>query len=285
MSRRRYVSTDISLDPAVNRVSKRSDFAALLYTWMIPHANDDATITGDPERLMMLVMPGRRDKDPKDIEAALGLLEAEGLFELWSRVTGTIYLWPATFYRYQTYIKPANRRTEAADAVEQRKTPQNTASLSPSHSPSHSHSPTEESVSDADASASQSALLDTTAAVQPDASKTDEERSDLFAEFWSAWPNRKGSKQLASRRFKALSAPQQRKAIAGAGYLAEALERGLIESVTYQPRAENFVGGSKRYFEEWCDGIPEHLEAGSRRLSAFGGLREVARQLEGEAAV
>jgi hypothetical protein len=140
MSRRRYISTEISLDPAVNRVAKQSDFAALLYTWMIPHASDDATITGDPEKLLMLVAPGRRDKDPNDVEAALALLDAEGLFELWSRATATIYLWPEAFYRYQTYIKPSNRRVESASTADQRKTPQNTASLSPSLSPSHSPS-------------------------------------------------------------------------------------------------------------------------------------------------
>ena len=271
MSRRRYVSTDISLDPAVNRVSKKSDFAALLYTWMIPHASDDATITGDPEKLMMLVMPGRRDKDPKDIAAALTLLEAEGLFELWSRTTGTIYLWPATFYRYQTYIKPANRRSESADAAEQRKTPQNTASLSLSPPPSHSPSPSlKESAVDADAPTC---------------------APDLFTEFWRVWPNHKGSKQLAGKRFKALTGPQQRKAIAGAGYLAEALELGLIESVTYQPRAENFVGGSKRYFEEWAEGIPGHLTAAAapRRTNSaidqnFGALRRLASRLDREEA-
>lgn len=140
MSRRRYVSTEISLDGALNRVAKQSDFAALLYTWMIPHAADDATITGDPEKLLMAVMPGRRDKDPADIEAALKLLEAEGLFELWSRSTRTIYFWPHAFYRYQTYIKTSNRRDAAADAEEHRRTPKNTVSLSPSlsHSPSPS---------------------------------------------------------------------------------------------------------------------------------------------------
>lgn len=138
MSRRRYISTEISLDPAVNRVARRSDFAALLYTWMIPHASDDATITGDPEKLLLEVLPGRRDKEPDDIQAALEVMEAEGLFELWSRETMTIYFWPESFYRYQTYIKPTNRRMWDAISEEQRKTPKNAASLSLPHSHTHS---------------------------------------------------------------------------------------------------------------------------------------------------
>jgi hypothetical protein len=152
MSRRRYLSTDISLDPAVNRVARRSEFAALLYTWMIPHAREDATITGNPERLLLEVMPGRRDKEATDIEEALEIIESEGLFEMWSRVTNTIYFPLESFYRYQTIVQKQNRRTApaitieqqrtAANSSDQQQTPENATSLSlsltPSLSPSHS---------------------------------------------------------------------------------------------------------------------------------------------------
>jgi hypothetical protein len=44
--RRRYLSTAISLDPTVNKLARTAgDFAALLFTWMIPHADDDGAIT------------------------------------------------------------------------------------------------------------------------------------------------------------------------------------------------------------------------------------------------
>jgi|GEM_PF-1974832 len=89
---------------------------------------------------LMEVFPGRRDKDIHDVEKALELIESEGLFEMWSRITQTIYFWPETFYRYQTYIKPSDRRVEEANAAERRRTPKNTASLSPSLSLSHTHS-------------------------------------------------------------------------------------------------------------------------------------------------
>ena len=45
MSRRRYISTSMSIDKRLNKLAvEAGDFAALLYTWMIPHAADDTTI-------------------------------------------------------------------------------------------------------------------------------------------------------------------------------------------------------------------------------------------------
>lgn len=167
MSRRRYVSSDISLDPAVNRVGVVSDFAALLYTWMIPHAKDDATISGDPDRILLEVVPGRRDKTASDIIEALEFIEAEGLFEWWDRETMTIYFDPESFYKYQTYIKPCNRRAPLDNAEERRKTPKNTASLSLSLSPSNHLSDKSDS----------------------NESKSPSYPSDFLA-FWDAYPRR-----------------------------------------------------------------------------------------------
>lgn len=152
MARRRYLSTEISQDKIVNRLAvKHGDFAALLYTWMIPHAGDDGTLPGDPEELLYIVAPGRRDKQPEDIEAALQAMRDEGLIE-WDGKTARFP--PASFYKYQTYIKPSNRacgedrgeapeydgdpgetpqtrgnqRKSAKNSDHQRKTPQNAAS-------------------------------------------------------------------------------------------------------------------------------------------------------------
>jgi len=80
MARRRYVSTTISQDTRINKLAiKHGDFAALLYTWMIPHAADDATLPGDPEELLYQVLPGRRDKTEADVRQALDGMAALGL--------------------------------------------------------------------------------------------------------------------------------------------------------------------------------------------------------------
>ena len=128
MGRRRYISTDISLDEDVDAIAQVSDFAALLYTWMIPHVKDDAITTGSAKRILAEVMPLRRDKTTADVEAALELIESMGLFEL--RTADSIYWPPDTFYKYQSYIQAKNRRSEDAISCERRKTPQIAASLS-----------------------------------------------------------------------------------------------------------------------------------------------------------
>jgi hypothetical protein len=91
MARRRYVSTTISQDTRVNKLAvKYGDFAALLYTWMIPHAADDATLPGDPEELLYQVLPGRRDKTEADVQQALDGMAALGLIE-WDRINNVIH--------------------------------------------------------------------------------------------------------------------------------------------------------------------------------------------------
>jgi hypothetical protein len=147
MSRRRYLSTDISLDKRVNRLAEEyGDFAALLYTWMIPHAADTARLSGDAEELLYTIVPGRRSKTVEDIEAALAGMVAVGLIE-WVR--GEYVAFPAeAFYRYQSYIREGNRRQSPHDAesdANQRESPQNRVSFSPSFS--SSPSPSEETTS------------------------------------------------------------------------------------------------------------------------------------------
>lgn len=166
MARRRYLTTDVSLDERVNDLAvEHGDFAALLYTWMIPHAEDDGTIHATPRKLLYMVVPMRRDKTEDDISAALRGMVRLGLIE-WKVGAQTIAFPAEAFYRYQTYIKADRRRDSpqpsidnsapdqptdeqrntatgsdeqratATIAAKHRKTPQKAAS----HSHSHSHS-------------------------------------------------------------------------------------------------------------------------------------------------
>ena len=80
MSRKRNISTEMSVDKRVNRLIADGDFfAGMLYTLMIPHAEDDATITGDVGELMMTVLPGARDVPLKRAEEAVEKMVAVGL--------------------------------------------------------------------------------------------------------------------------------------------------------------------------------------------------------------
>lgn len=110
MGRKRYLSTDISVDARVRQMAQQSEFDALLYTWMIPHTSDDATITADPEELLMQVVPGFRWRTAADVAAAVERMLDLGLVE---RHNGRLRFPPEAFYKYQPYVT-ADRREAAA---------------------------------------------------------------------------------------------------------------------------------------------------------------------------
>lgn len=121
MSRRRYLSTDISTDGKVNQLS---DQAALLFTWAIPHFADDCRLTPqNAVEIRLTIVPGR-NWTTKHIEGLMNEIFSLGL---WGRdENGQIYTPSDSFYKFQTYINAANRR----------ETPQIAASPSLSPSPS-----------------------------------------------------------------------------------------------------------------------------------------------------
>jgi hypothetical protein len=142
MARRRYVSTKVSTDAAVNRLAQDSDFAALLYTWLIPHCEDDGLLpSGDPDEILAMVVPMRRDKSAVDISDALELMEKLELI-IWH--DDCVEFDPDSFYEYQSYVKADRRRTtphfcacprhSTQNAEVPRTSTQNTASVNPSPS-------------------------------------------------------------------------------------------------------------------------------------------------------
>lgn len=106
MSRRRDLSTDISTDGKVNELS---NLAALLYTWSIPHANEDASLTPKTAKeIKMLIIPGR-DCTIADVQGAMEEVLAQGLWL--KEESGVIYFPPETFYKYQNKIAADRRRS------------------------------------------------------------------------------------------------------------------------------------------------------------------------------
>lgn len=141
MPRRRYLCTDISVDTKVNQLST---FAALLYTWAIPHFLDDCRMTPrNPAEIKWTVVPAR----PESVTEVETAMQEIFLAELWGRdENGKIYIPSKSFYKFQTYINAANRRKTPENtgdhrespeiAAKHRESPENTASPSPSPSPS-----------------------------------------------------------------------------------------------------------------------------------------------------
>lgn len=121
MARRRYISSEISIDQKLNKVS---DFAAVLYTWGIPHAKDDCRISAEnAEELRSRIVPGR-SKTVEQVQMALDELKLAGLVGVDEK--GELYYPANSFYKYQTYVNAGSRR----------ETPENTVSVSSSVSSS-----------------------------------------------------------------------------------------------------------------------------------------------------
>jgi hypothetical protein len=206
MARRRYISTKLSL-----------------YTWMIPHAEDDARLTGDPDEILMMVCPGRRDKSTEDIASALQAMHDLGLIE-WNQEAGYVQF-PASFYGYQTYITDKRKGAQnvempkpvADSSAKQRKTAQKTASSSLSSSLSSSvsvKSPNSEEEADQSPFAPKAA----DAAASPESSPIPSQKPRPVNPFWDALvtgighdatPSKKGAWGKAIHDLKAMDATPQ----------------------------------------------------------------------------
>lgn len=105
MANRRMVSKSISISLQVNRLS---DFAKLLFTWMIPHADDFGRLSGEPEVIKALVVPMMK-QGVKEIEKALNEMVKENLV-LWYRFKNEKVIQFIKFEEHQTGL---NKRTKS----------------------------------------------------------------------------------------------------------------------------------------------------------------------------
>lgn len=85
------------------RVNKLSDMGALLYTWMIPHLDDDGRMDGDPEDVKYNVLP-RREITTDEITEQLSLMDKLDLI-VWYSIEGrwVIQLNPEAWEEHQTF--------------------------------------------------------------------------------------------------------------------------------------------------------------------------------------
>ncbi|MCK9325565.1 MAG: hypothetical protein M0P69_08695 [Bacteroidales bacterium] len=104
MANRRMLSKSISISEQVNELS---DFAALLFTWMIPHADDFGILPGSLKKVKALVMPMRK-QTPKDIEKALREL-VSGDLVWWYEVDGDKYI---QFRKWDKHQEGLHKRTK-----------------------------------------------------------------------------------------------------------------------------------------------------------------------------
>lgn len=104
MANRRMLSKSISTSKQVN---KMSDFAQLLFTWAIAHADDFGYLDGDPEVVMATVIPMKRERSPEDVEMAIQEWVDADLVD-WIEVDGDPVV------RFKTWDKHQNGLTKKA---------------------------------------------------------------------------------------------------------------------------------------------------------------------------
>ena len=77
----RRLHASISLSDKLDLVS---DQAALLFTWMQPHADDQGRLQGEPCYIRKLVVPGRKDGwEPEDVARYLNELRQRELVDVY----------------------------------------------------------------------------------------------------------------------------------------------------------------------------------------------------------
>ena len=113
MARKRYITTDISIDKKIAKLCMATNcFNPLsLYMLIIPHADDFGELTADSLELKLQVVPCMFNVTVQEMEDALTLLEQ---FELIKTIEGKIYLPLESFYKYQKYIS-TDRQSEALE--------------------------------------------------------------------------------------------------------------------------------------------------------------------------
>jgi DNA replication protein DnaD len=121
MAERRMISKVISISEKVNSLSL---FGRLLYTWMIPHADDFGRLPGSPAKVRALVVP-MADETVKDVEQALADMHERGLI-IWYEVDGEKFIQITNFESHQQglhkrtpskYPSPPNSCHEFSDQI------------------------------------------------------------------------------------------------------------------------------------------------------------------------
>lgn len=97
MANRRMIHNKISRSEQVNNLSNE---AALLFTWMITHADDEGKLKGSSASIRATVLPMKELKND-DVEKLLQEIVGQGLIYRWSDEFG-IYIEFPTWFKHQT---------------------------------------------------------------------------------------------------------------------------------------------------------------------------------------
>jgi DnaD/phage-associated family protein len=112
MARKRYITSDISIDEAVAAVANENPTAALMWPWFIKELDDWGRMTGSPLKIKLQVFQAFQFTID-DIKVAISLFAKHGLVHAYE-AKGIQYLAvnPDTFYKHQPYIHKSKRHDD-----------------------------------------------------------------------------------------------------------------------------------------------------------------------------
>jgi hypothetical protein len=283
--RKIFIADTACTDEALMEVADQNPLAALLWPWLLLSLDDWGRGSANPRQLRARLFPENPAVSVELLSEALELYAAAGLVIRYKGGGRELVAVPAEqWFRYQTHIR-AEKRTK--DGSRYPAPPEETArdcasdeedarALAQSERAARECAQSADAARDcaqsrADARSSRGCCASPSPSLSPSpspspsraeehmcASGDEIEEGDRFeSEFWPIWPQKKGAKRLAGQRFRALSPREQERCLTAARHFAAAFEEGLV-AATYQPRAENFVGGSKSYYQEWAEGVPAY---------------------------
>lgn len=113
MSRKLFITSDISVDERLASVAETSSEAGLLWPWLLTALDDWGRSTAEPKRLKSAVSPAFARVTPQIIAEALVLFAQAELITLYE-VEGKSYLAvpSVTWFKYQTHIRTEKRESD-----------------------------------------------------------------------------------------------------------------------------------------------------------------------------
>lgn len=112
MGRKRFITSDMSIDERIANIAVENPVAALMWPWFITGFDDWGRMEASPVKIKLSIFPAF-PYTAKDIEQAIELYATCGLVYKYE-VNGRQYIAinPQKFYKYQTYIRGNKRESD-----------------------------------------------------------------------------------------------------------------------------------------------------------------------------
>jgi len=115
MSRKRFITSDMSVDEKIAEIAAENPVAALMWPWFITGFDDWGRMEANPVKIKLSIFPAF-PYTPKDIEEAIDLYDKFGIVHKYE-VDGKEYIAiePEKYYKYQTYIRGSKREIDGSN--------------------------------------------------------------------------------------------------------------------------------------------------------------------------